>query len=81
MSRDHHPPLRDVTVDTEITPSCCVLDRVYRTVAWQCVDQICYNMILNLGKTGGLGLYWFIVTDEKKQYVLMQYENFLLYVV
>jgi hypothetical protein len=24
---------------------CCVLDRVYRAVAWQHVDQICYNII------------------------------------
>jgi hypothetical protein len=23
---------------------CCVLDRVYRAVAWQRVDQICYNV-------------------------------------
>jgi hypothetical protein len=23
---------------------CCVLDRVYRAVAWQRVDQICYNI-------------------------------------
>jgi hypothetical protein len=24
---------------------CCVLDRVYGAVAWQCVDRILYNMI------------------------------------
>jgi hypothetical protein len=24
---------------------CCVLDRVYRAVAWQRVAQICYNIL------------------------------------
>jgi hypothetical protein len=27
--------------------SCCVLDRVYRPVAWQHIDQICYNIYNN----------------------------------
>jgi hypothetical protein len=29
-----------------ITPLfyCCVLDRVYGAIAWQCIDQICYNI-------------------------------------
>jgi hypothetical protein len=40
MSRDHHPPLCDVTADMKNS----VLDRVYRAVAWQRVDQIRYNM-------------------------------------
>jgi hypothetical protein len=45
MSRDHYL-LCDVTTDTENTASfyCCVLDRVYRAVAWQRVDQIRYSM-------------------------------------
>jgi hypothetical protein len=25
---------------------CCVLDRVYRAVAWQRFDEICYSMLV-----------------------------------
>jgi hypothetical protein len=46
MSRDHHPLLRDVTADRETHSLfyCCVLDRVYRDVAWRRVEQIGYNI-------------------------------------
>jgi hypothetical protein len=46
MSRAHHPTLRDVTADTENSLLYCrVLNRVYRAVAWQRVDQIRYNIL------------------------------------
>jgi hypothetical protein len=45
VSLDHHPPLRDVTADTENSLLyCCILHRVYRAVAWQRVDQIRYSI-------------------------------------
>jgi hypothetical protein len=34
---------------TEPLIYCCVLDRVYGAVAWQCVDQISYNIVLCSG--------------------------------
>jgi hypothetical protein len=48
MSRYYHPPLRDVTAETEKNSLlyCCVLDRVYKAFAWQRVDEIRYNMYM-----------------------------------
>jgi hypothetical protein len=44
MSRDHYLLLCDVTADTENSFLYgCVLDCVYRAVAWQHVDQTRYN--------------------------------------
>jgi hypothetical protein len=49
-----------------ITPSfyCCVLDRVYRDVAWQCVDQICYNVINRSNVTKVRGSSKLLLTTE-----------------
>jgi hypothetical protein len=55
MSRDNHPPLRDVTADTESTASlyCCMLDCVYKAVAWQRVVQIRYIINYFLSRKRG----------------------------
>jgi hypothetical protein len=49
MSLDHHPQLRDVTADTENTASSIVAcwTVFIRVVAWQRVDQIRYNILVN----------------------------------
>jgi hypothetical protein len=52
ISCDHYPLLCDVTAHAPVArtklkhsfPYCCVLDRVYRAVAWQRVDQIRYSI-------------------------------------
>jgi hypothetical protein len=45
MSRDQHPPPRDVTGDTENTASSIVACwTMFTTVAWQRFDQIHYNI-------------------------------------
>jgi hypothetical protein len=44
-SHDRYLLLCDVTMDMENTASSTVmLDRVYKAVAWLCIDQIHYNM-------------------------------------
>jgi hypothetical protein len=49
MSHDSNAMLRDVTADKKPSLYCCMLDHVYRVVAWQRVDQIHYCIIVLQG--------------------------------